>query len=118
MERVVRGSRDGFVETLVHNTVLTRRRVRDPRLRMETMKVGKRSKTDVCVAYIEDVADMGLVEEIKKRLQKIDVDGLAMAEKSVEEFITHALEKELAKLADAKDEEEIKKRLRGLGYIS
>ncbi|HEU4965757.1 MAG TPA: spore germination protein [Bacilli bacterium] len=88
LERVVRGSRDGFVETLVVNTVLTRRRIRDPRLRMETMKVGKRSKTDVCVAYIQDVADPGMVDEIKKRLQKIDVDGLPMAEKSVEEFIT------------------------------
>ncbi|MGZ4122055.1 MAG: spore germination protein, partial [Tumebacillaceae bacterium] len=53
MERVVRGSRDGFVETMVMNTVLTRRRIRDPRLRMEAMQIGKRSKTDVCVAYIE-----------------------------------------------------------------
>ncbi|MGZ4032455.1 MAG: spore germination protein [Tumebacillaceae bacterium] len=88
MERVVRGSRDGFVETMVMNTVLTRRRIRDPRLRMEAMQIGKRSKTDVCVAYIEDVADMSLVEEIKERLQKIDVDGIPMAEKSVEEWIT------------------------------
>lgn len=88
LERVVRGSRDGFVETLVQNTVLTRRRIRDPRLRMETMKIGKRSKTDVCVAYIQDVADKGMVEEVKKRLQKIDIDGLPMGEKSVEEFIT------------------------------
>ena len=88
LERVVRGSRDGFVETLVQNTVLTRRRIRDPRLRMETMKIGKRSKTDVCVAYLQDVADDSLVEEIKERLQKIDVDGIPMAEKSVEEWIT------------------------------
>ncbi|ASS75055.1 spore germination protein [Tumebacillus algifaecis] len=88
LERVVRGSRDGFVETLVQNTVLTRRRIRDPRLRMETMQIGKRSKTDVCVAYLQDVADDSLVEEIKGRLQKIDVDGLPMAEKSVEEWLT------------------------------
>jgi stage V sporulation protein AF len=89
LERVVRGSRDGFVETMVLNTVLTRRRIRDPRLRMETMQIGHRSKTDVCVAYLQDVADDGLVEEIKTRLQKIDVDGLPMAEKSVEEWITN-----------------------------
>jgi stage V sporulation protein AF len=88
LERVVRGSRDGFVETLVQNTVLTRRRIRDPRLRMETMKIGKRSKMDVCVAYVQDVADEDLVNEIKRRLQKIDVDGLPMAEKSVEEWLT------------------------------
>jgi stage V sporulation protein AF len=88
LERVVRGSRDGFVETLVQNTVLTRRRIRDPRLRMETMQIGKRSKTDVCVAYLQDVADEELVKEIKKRLDEIDVDGLPMAEKSLEEWIT------------------------------
>ncbi|MFD2168855.1 spore germination protein [Tumebacillus lipolyticus] len=88
LERVVRGSRDGFVETLVQNTVLTRRRIRDPRLRMETMQIGKRSKTDVCVAYLQDVADEELVREIKTRLEKIDVDGLPMAEKSVEEWLT------------------------------
>jgi len=88
LERVVRGSRDGFVETLVQNTVLTRRRIRDPRLRMENMKVGARSKTDICVAYLQDVADPELVAEIKKRLREIDVDGLPMAEKTVEEWIT------------------------------
>lgn len=89
LERVVRGSRDGFVETLVHNTVLTRRRIRDPRLRMEIESIGQRSKTDVCIAYIQDIADDGLVKEIKKRLKAIDVDGLPMAEKSVEEWVTH-----------------------------
>jgi len=88
LERVVRGSRDGFVETLVQNTILTRRRIRDPRLRFENMKIGHRSKTDVVIAYLQDVADDGIVEEIKKRLGKIDVDGLPMAEKSVEEWLT------------------------------
>ena len=55
--------------------------------------------------------DSDLVAKIKRYA---DLAGYS----SAEEFITHALEKELAKLADAKDEEEIKKRLRGLGYIS
>ncbi|PWK14466.1 spore germination protein [Tumebacillus permanentifrigoris] len=87
LERVVRGSRDGFVETMVQNCVLTRRRIRDPRLRMETLKIGTRSKTDVCVAYIQDVADLELVKEIKHRLSKIEIDGIPMSEKTVEEFL-------------------------------
>lgn len=86
-ERVVRGSRDGFVETIVFNTALTRRRVRDRSLRMEPMQIGRRSKTDVVICYIEDIADLDLVKEIKDSLEKIDTDGLPMAEKTIEEFI-------------------------------
>jgi len=88
LEKVVRGSRDGFTETLVFNTMLVRRRIRDRSLRMEAMQVGRRSKTDICVSYLADVANLDLVEEIKKMLRSIDIDGLPMAEKSVEELIT------------------------------
>lgn len=88
MERVVRGSRDGFVETIVFNTALTRRRVRDPSLRMEYMQVGRRSKTDIVISYIEDIADPTHVEEVKKAIAKIDTDGLPMAEKTIEEYIS------------------------------
>lgn len=88
IERVVRGSRDGFVETLVFNTALTRRRVRDRTLRMEYMQVGRRSKTDIVVSYIEDIANEEMVAEIKESLSKIDIDGLPMAEKTIEEYIT------------------------------
>ncbi|MCS0670788.1 spore germination protein [Cytobacillus firmus] len=88
IERVVRGSRDGFVETLVFNTALTRRRIRDRTLRMEYMQVGRRSKTDVVVSYIEDIADPEMVKKIKDSISKIDTDGLPMAEKSIEEFIS------------------------------
>ncbi|HCF71623.1 MAG TPA: spore germination protein, partial [Syntrophomonas sp.] len=49
IERVVRGSRDGFTETIVFNTALIRRRIRDPKLRIELLRVGKRSKADVGV---------------------------------------------------------------------
>ncbi|MBM7691726.1 stage V sporulation protein AF [Peribacillus deserti] len=86
-ERVVRGARDGYVETIVFNTALTRRRIRDRTLRMEYMQVGRRSKTDVVVSYIEDIADPDLVSEIKKSLSEIDTDGVPMAEKSIEEFV-------------------------------
>jgi stage V sporulation protein AF len=87
-ERVVRGARDGFVETLVFNTALIRRRVRDPSLRMEYLQVARRSKTDICICYIEEIADPELVGRVKQSIAKIDTDGLVMAEKTVEEFIS------------------------------
>ncbi|MTH52243.1 spore germination protein [Bacillus mangrovi] len=86
-EKVVRGARDGFVENIIVNTALIRRRVRDERLRYELMKVGERSKTDVCVAYIEDIASKDLVDLIKKELKEIKVDGITMGDKTVEEFL-------------------------------
>ncbi|MDR3289264.1 MAG: spore germination protein [Peptococcaceae bacterium] len=86
-ERVTRGSRDGFTETLAMNTALIRRRLRDPKLRMKLVQVGSRSKTDVCIAYIENITNLGLVREIQEDIQKINIDGIPMAEKSVEEFI-------------------------------
>ncbi|SDH07381.1 spore germination protein [Desulfosporosinus hippei] len=87
IERVTRGSRDGFTETLVMNTALVRRRLRDPKLRMKLVQVGGRSKTDVCLAYIEDITNLDMVEKIQKDIQGIKIDGIPMAEKSVEEFI-------------------------------
>ncbi|GGF08921.1 stage V sporulation protein AF [Halobacillus andaensis] len=86
-EKVVRGSRDGYTENIIENTALTRRRIRDDRLRNELLQVGKRSKTDICISYIQDVADPGLIQLIKDELQQIDIDGLSMADKSIEEFL-------------------------------
>lgn len=86
-EQVIRGSRDGYTENIVENTALTRRRIRDARLRNEMMKIGERSKTDVCVSYISDIASDSLVELVKKRIREIEIDGLSMADKSLEEFI-------------------------------
>ncbi|NMA68162.1 MAG: spore germination protein [Desulfitobacterium sp.] len=87
IERVTRGARDGFTETIIFNTSLIRRRLRDPKLRMKLVQVGGRSKTDVCIAYIEDITNEDLVTEIIEEIQKIKIDGIPMAEKSVEEFI-------------------------------
>ena len=87
-ERVVRGARDGFVETIVFNTALTRRRVRDRTLRMEFMQLGRRSKTDIVVCYIADIADPEIVKKVKELLSKIDIDGLPMAEKTIDEYIS------------------------------
>lgn len=88
-ERVIRGSRDGYTENIIQNTGLTRRRVRDPRLRNEMFQVGDRSKTDVCLSYIKDIADPELIKIIKKELKSIKTDGLSMADKALEEYIVH-----------------------------
>lgn len=90
-ERVVRGSRDGFVETIVFNTALTRRRIRDHTLRMEYMQVGRRSKTDIVLCYIGDITDGDMVKKLKDTISTIDIDGLPMADKTIEEFISGSL---------------------------
>lgn len=75
-EQVVRGSRDGFTESIRTNTALVRRRIRDPELRLETMSIGLRTRTDVNIAYINGVVKKGLVDEVKKRLNRIQIDGI------------------------------------------
>lgn len=87
LEKVTRGSRDGFTETLIFNTALIRRRIRDGNLRFEITQIGKRSKTDVVIGYIEDIANPNLIKDLKEKLDKINTDSLEMAEKSLEEFI-------------------------------
>lgn len=86
-EKIVRGSRDGFVENIIVNTAITRRRIRDERLRFEMLKVGERSKTDVAIGYIENIADPGLIEIVRKEITAIEIDGITMADKTVEEFL-------------------------------
>ncbi|MBY0596866.1 spore germination protein [Bacillus bingmayongensis] len=86
-EKVVRGARDGFVENIIVNTGLIRRRIRDPRLRNEIIRVGDRSQTDICITYVQDVANPDLVKIIKQELENIEVDGITMADKTIEEFL-------------------------------
>jgi len=90
-ERVIRGSRDGFTENILENTALTRRRIRDERLRHEMLNVGERSKTDVCVCYLQDVANDALLKNIKDKISTIEIDGLTMADKALEEFMSKQL---------------------------
>ncbi|HEU4965307.1 MAG TPA: spore germination protein [Bacilli bacterium] len=75
-EAVVRGPRDGFAETMRINTALLRRRIKDPDLRAHNFTVGTRSRTDITIMYIEGVAEAGVVDEIKKRIEAIEVDGV------------------------------------------
>lgn len=87
LERVLRGPKDGFVETLVDNTILLRRRLRDPNLRFEVLEVGRRSRSDVAIIYIKDVANPTFVREVRERLKSVDVDALTMSEKGLEEWL-------------------------------
>ncbi|MCG4583453.1 spore germination protein, partial [Anaerosalibacter bizertensis] len=75
-ETVIRGPRDGFTETLRTNTVLIRRRIKDPRLKVKMVEIGERSKTDVAVLYIEDIVNEKLLSEVKERLERIKIDAI------------------------------------------
>ena len=83
--KVLRGSHDGFTETMVQNTALLRRRIRDTRLRLEGHKLKNRSATDVVIAYLEGAADEKLLDELRQKLEKIDVRSISMAQESVAE---------------------------------
>lgn len=89
-DRVLRGSRDGFVETLVSNAALLRRRIRDPRFSMELYGVGRRSRSDVAICYISDSVDQGVLNRMRKLIKSIDVDALTMNIESLAEcMFTH-----------------------------
>lgn len=84
-ERVMRGSRDGFVETVIWNTALIRRRIRDPKLIVEIIHVGERSKTDVAIVYIEDLVKQDELAIVKSKLNGIKVRSLTMNMESLTE---------------------------------
>lgn len=86
-DKVMRGSRDGFVETLVFNTALIRRRIRTPDLTMEVCVVGKSSKTDIVLSYMPSRVDKKVLAEIKERISKIEIDSLTMNQESLAECL-------------------------------
>jgi spore germination protein len=75
-QSIIRGPRDGFSESLIVNTTLLRRRIRDPNLIIKFMKFGRRTKTDVSMIYIAGIANTRLVDEVEKRLNTIDIDAI------------------------------------------
>jgi spore germination protein KA len=75
-QNIVRGPKDGFSETLRTNTALIRRRIRDVNLRIVSKTVGKVSKTDLALVYIEGIVDPKVVEEVHSRIDKIDIDAI------------------------------------------
>ena len=85
--KVLRGSRDGFVETLVYNTALIRRRIRSPEYRCEITQIGECSRTDVAISYIEGRVDKEALNLIKDKLANAKIDALAMNQESLAECI-------------------------------
>ena len=86
-EKVMRGSRDGFVETLISNCALIRRRIRDPKFVYELMNIGQRSRSDVAVAYIGDMVDEKTLKKIKDKLASIETHALTMSLQSIAECL-------------------------------
>ena len=86
-DKVMRGSRDGFVETLIFNTALIRRRIRDPKLVMEILTAGESSHTDIAVCYMQGRVDNELLAKIKQRITNLHVDALTMNQESLAECI-------------------------------
>ena len=86
-DKVVRGPKDGFVETLIFNTALIRRRIRSTSLRVNYLSVGEKSKTDIAVIYMKGTADEKLVSEILSRLKGIKTESLTMGHQSLTECL-------------------------------
>lgn len=86
-DRVMRGPRDGFVETLISNTALIRRRIRDTSLTMKYVSIGKESKTDVVICYMADRADDKYVSSLEAKLKDINVGTLTMGHQSLAESL-------------------------------
>lgn len=86
-EKVTRGSKDGFVETLVFNSALIRRRIRNPQLTFKIKAIGTDSKTDIAISYINESVDTDLLQLLIERLDKLQVTSLTMGSKSLDELL-------------------------------
>ena len=83
--KVLRGAHDGFIETLVVNAALLRRRIRDPQLTLEGHKISDRSRADVVLCYLENKVDRRLLDELRQKLKRIDVCSISMSQESIAE---------------------------------
>lgn len=86
-DRVLRGSRDGLVETLVFNAAMIRRRLRDPALTFEAVSVGTLSATDVCICYMADRVNKAYLKKVQDRLRSITIPALTMGQESLAECL-------------------------------
>ncbi|WP_058304057.1 spore germination protein [Gorillibacterium timonense] len=75
-EKLVRGPREGFTEVLTTNLSMIRKRIKQPELKFQYREMGKRTRTRVCIAYIEDIVSDKILQEVNKRLDDIDIDGI------------------------------------------
>lgn len=86
-DKTLRGSKDGFVETIVFNTALIRRRIRSPQLRMEMFHAGDSSQTDIVLCYMDNRVDHPFLNQLKERIGEIRVDALTMNQESLAECL-------------------------------
>ena len=86
-DKALRGSKDGFVETVVFNTALIRRRIRSTHLRMELFHAGNSSQTDIVLCYMDNRVDHQFLEKLKQRIKTIHVDALTMNQESLAECL-------------------------------
>lgn len=86
-DKVLRGSHEGFVETIIFNTALIRRKIRNTKLTMKSYQIGDESKTDVVICYLEDVVDRTKLMTLKNKLEKISVKSLTMSQESLKECL-------------------------------
>jgi spore germination protein KA len=85
-EPVIRGPRDGFIENISTNIGLIRRRIKTPRLKTESITLGELTQTQVVLTYIEGIVSESIVEEVRKRVSRIQIDGI-IDSGYIEEFI-------------------------------
>jgi len=75
-EQVIRGAREGFIESLGTNISLLRYRLQTPDFRVKSMQIGTKTKSKVAVCYMEGITNPGIVKEVNKRLSSIDIDAV------------------------------------------
>ncbi|NLV86133.1 MAG: spore germination protein [Clostridiales bacterium] len=88
-ETVVRGPREGFTENLRTNTALVRRKLKSENLRVENLIVGRNTQTDICIMYLDGIADPKVIETVKYRISGLDVDSI-LESGYIEEYIEDA----------------------------
>ena len=86
-DKVMRGSRDGFVETLISNTAMIRRRIRSPELVIKYLNAGKSTRTDIALCYMDERADIGYVNELSAKIENLQTDSLVLGHQSLTESL-------------------------------
>lgn len=85
--KVLRGSHDGFVESIMENAALLRRRIRDPALTLERIRLGGHSQCDVALCYMEGRADAKTLSQLREKLRRIDLRSVSMSQETIAEAI-------------------------------
>ncbi len=86
-DKVMRGSRDGFVETMIFNTAMVRRRIRDPRLIIKYLSAGRSTRTDMALCWLDGKADAEYVKKLTERIKDLDTDSITLGHRSVAESL-------------------------------